>query len=471
MRLTTLPLICICLAFSQSAIAHESVMPVPGEPKSFAAPRIEVTPLKEGVQLIYVQNKTTPLTRMTMVAWNGVGNEEGDNEAGLSSVGADLLLRATETQTTDAVLQTFQRLAADVQTSTRMDHTALSVDVLSETLAPTLQLLDSLFVNPKLDEADLERVRRKHLQALIQEADEPRSLAIRKFFDVTYAGHPMQRWRTGTEAGLKALKAERLKSWQNATWTKTAVDIVVVSSLPLEEVRNALTTNLTQLLGAHSSGARPLIAELPSPTEPAAPKLVWVDKPGASQSVLMLGKAAVGSEAERASRSLGNDVLGGQFSARINLNLREDKGYTYGAYSRILDYQHGSTFYSSSSVRGDVTAASLNEMLKEIREIQKARPVTEREFGEVQTSAVLKWPSQFSPGPRLVYALVGLLREGRDPRSLADEVSGLQAVSIESAQKSLNILLANPHPWVLVIVGDAAKWKESVDALNWSSLL
>ena len=235
MRLATLPLICICLAFGQSAIAHESVMPVPGEPKSFAAPRIEVTPLKEGVQLIYVQNKTTPLTRMTMVAWNGVGNEEGDNEAGLSSVGADLLLRATETQTTDAVLQTFQRLAADVQTSTRMDHTALSVDVLSETLAPTLQLLDSLFVNPKLDEADLERVRRKHLQALIQEADEPRSLAIRKFFDVTYAGHPMQRWRTGTEAGLKALKAERLKSWQNATWTRTAVDIVVVSSFHLQK--------------------------------------------------------------------------------------------------------------------------------------------------------------------------------------------------------------------------------------------
>ena len=152
-----------------------------------------------------------------------------------------------------------------------------------------------------------------------------------------------------------------------------------------------------------------------------------------------------------------------QSKGRQRLYLRGD--------SRILDYQHGSTFYSSSSVRGDVTAASLNEMLKEIREIQKSRPVTEREFGEVQTSAVLKWPSQFSPGPRLVYALVGLLREGRDPRSLADEVSGLQAVSIESAQKSLNVLLTNPHPWVLVIVGDAAKWKESVDALNWSSLL
>ena len=121
----------------------------------------------------------------------------------------------------------------------------------------------------------------------------------------------------------------------------------------------------------------------------------------------MLGKAAVSSQAERASRSLGNDVLGGQFSARINLNLREDKGYTYGAYSRILDYQHGSTFYSSSSVRGDVTAASLNEMLKEIREIQKFVQSLSVSLVRVQTSAVLKWPSQFSPGSRLVYALVG----------------------------------------------------------------
>ena len=125
-----------------------------------------------------------------------------------------LLLRATETQTTDAVLQT-----SVLRRTFRLQHgiTLHWVDVLSETLAPTLQLLDSLFVNPKLDQADLERVRRKHLQALIQEADEPRSLAIRKFFDVTYAGHPMQRWRTGTEAGLKALNPERLKSWQNAT--------------------------------------------------------------------------------------------------------------------------------------------------------------------------------------------------------------------------------------------------------------
>ena len=110
-------------------------------------------------------------------------------------------------------------------------------------------------------------------------------------------------------------------------------------------------------------------------------------------------------------------------------------------------------------------------MLKEIHEIKKARPVTEREFNEVQTSAVLKWPSQFSPGPRLVYALVGLLREGRDPRSLADEVSALQAVKMDRAQESLNLLLDNPHPWVLVIVGDAAKWKESVEALDWASRL
>ena len=462
-------LLLIC-GFAQQGLAHESTMPTPGTPKTFTAPSIEVTTLKEGIQLTHIQNKTTPLTRMAIIAWNGVGNEIGDQEAGLSSMSADLLLRATPTSTTDAVLQEFQRLAADIQTSTLMDHTQVGIDVLSETLAPTLKLLDSLLVNSKLNEDDLERVRRKHLQDLIQETDEPRTLAVRKFFEVVYQGHPMQRWRTGLEQGVKAIQAERLQQWQTATWSQTALDIVVVSSLSIDEVKQALLTNLTHTLAAHTGNKRPVIASLATP-DTTAPQLIWVDKPGASQSVLMLGKALNKPGTEREARELANDVLGGQFSARINLNLREDKGYTYGAYSRILNYQHGSTFYASTSVRADVTAASLTEMLKEVREIKADRPVSDKEFNEVQTSAVLKWPGQFSPGPRLVYAIVGLLREGHSPSVIASEVEGLKAVSMEQAQTSLNALLNEAYPWTLIIVGDAAKWKESVEALKWESLL
>lgn len=464
---TTLLFVC---GLSQGALAHESVMPTPGKPKSFAAPKVEVTTLKDGIELTYVQNKTTPLTRMAILAWNGVGNEKGDQEAGLSSMSADLLLRATKSKSTDAVLQEFQRLAADIQTSTLMDHTQVGIDVLSETLAPTLKLLDSLLVNGQLNDDDLERVRRKHLQNLIQEADEPRTLAVRKFFEVVYNGHPMQRWRSGLEGGLQAIQASRLNEWQTTTWSKTAIDIVVVSSLSLDEVKQALTANLTQTLAAHTGAQRPAIATLAAP-EALTPRLVWVDKPGASQSVLMLGKALAKPGAEREARELANDVLGGQFSARINLNLREDKGYTYGAYSRILNYQHGSTFYASTSVRADVTAASLTEMLKEVREIKAERPVSEKEFNEVQTSAVLKWPAQFSPGPRLVYALVDLLREGKSPSVIASEADALRAVGIAEAQTSLNALLGNNYPWTLVIVGDAAKWKESVEALKWDTQL
>ena len=280
----------------------------------------------------------------------------------------------------------------------------------------------------------------------------------------------MQRWRSGEEADIKALEGKRIQDWQTTTWSQTAMDIVVVSSLSLAEVKEALLSNLSQTLAAHGGKNRPTIASLNKP-DTASPKLIRVDKPGASQSVLMLGKALNKPTNDREARELANDVLGGQFSARINLNLREDKGYTYGAYSRILNYQHGSTFYASTSVRADVTAASLSEMLKEIREIKADKPVSEREFKEVQTSAVLKWPSQFSPGPRLVYAIVGLLREGHSPSVIASEVEGLKAVSMEQAQTSLNALLNEAYPWTLIIVGDAAKWKESVEALKWESLL
>jgi len=470
MKLFRLTSFFIACAFSQIGFASSSTMPTPGSPKTFAAPKIEVTTLKEGIQLTHIQNKTTPLTRMAVIAWNGVGSEGATGEAGLSSLSADLLLRATKSKTTDEVMQAFQRLAADIQTSTLMDHTQLGIDVLSETLAPTLKLLDSLLINDTLNADDLERVRRKHLQALIQEADQPRTLAVRKFFEVVYEGHPMQRWRSGEEADITTLEAKRIQEWQRTTWSKTAMDIVVVSSLSLAQVKEALLTNLSQTLAAHTGTSRPTIAPLTKP-KAASPKLIWVDKPGASQSVLMLGKALDKPSNEREARELGNDVLGGQFSARINLNLREDKGYTYGAYSRILNYQHGSTFYASTSVRADVTAASLTEMLKEVREIKADKPVSEREFKEVQTSAVLKWPSQFSPGSRLVYALVGLLREGHAPTTIVKEAEELGKVNMQEAQTSLNALLNNDYPWTLIVVGDAAKWKKSVEALNWESLL
>ena len=458
------------LLTSTTSWAHESTMPTPGAPKDYTPPSIEVADIKEGVRLIYVHNKTTPLTRLSLVSWHGVANEAGAGESGLSLMAAKLIKRATATQTTDEVLQTFQRLAADVSVSTRVDHTQVSVDVLSETLNPTLTLIDDLLTNPKLDDGDLERIRREQLQNLIQEADQPRVLGYRKFFEVVYAGHPMERWRTGTPDALKAVSSKRVLEWNEATWQRSTFDIVVVSSLSRPDIENAIRTQLKDLLAAHTATKRAPMAKL-AMSETNESKLVWVDKPGSSQSVLLLGKAAHQSTELREARELGNAVLGGQFSSRINLNLREDKGYTYGAYSSIMNFEHGSTFFTSTSVRADVTAASLTEMLNELRQISNERPITSGEFREVKTSKILKWPASFSPGSRLIGTIVSLLREGRDPKGLTSEAELLKAVTIDTAQKSLSDVLKNKYPWVLIIVGDKAKWEASVSDLKWDTKL
>lgn len=460
----------ILLAAAPQSWAHESIMPTPGAPKDYAPPAIEVTDLKEGFRLIYVHNQTTPLTRLSLVSWNGVANEAGAGESGLSLMAAKLLKRATPTQTTDEVLQTLQRLAADVSVSTRVDHSQVSIDVLSETLNPTLNLIDDLLTNAKLENGDLERVRREQLQNLIQEADQPRVLGYRKFFEVVYQGHPMERWRTGTAEALKSLSSKRVLEWNAKTWQGTAIDIIAVSSLTRPEIEGAIRDHLNDLLSLHRGAQRAAMAKLPL-SENTRPKLVWVDKPGSSQSVLLLGKAANQVPPLREARELGNAVLGGQFSSRINLNLREDKGYTYGAYSSIMNFEHGSTFFTSTSVRADVTAASLTEMLNEVTEISGDRPIKESEFKEVKTSKILKWPASFSPGTRLVATIVSLLREGREPRSLTDGAELLRSVSLKTAQQSLSDVLKNQYPWVLVIVGDKSKWETSVTDLKWDSKL
>ena len=345
-----------------------SVMPPAGPSPAVRLPSVWRDQLPNGVRVIGARNVETPTTVIRLRIEAGQRDESLD-KLGLAAITAAMLNESTQTSTNEEISNRLQKLGSSITFAAGNDRTVASVRSLSKHLDETLGIMAEKLLTPKLDAADFARVRAQTAQRVEQAKKEALTVAdvVRQLLLIG-KNNPVAYSNIGTSESVPRLTPEDARGFYAARYSPRAASIVAVSNLDQATVMSKLAV-LAEWKG-------PTIAPTPLrpfPT-PTTGKIYLVDKPDAAQSEVHVSKRALPYDAtgEYFRSSLANFALGGIFSSRINLNLREDKGYTYGAGSYFFGVKEYGVFTAGASVYTNATAASLAEIDKEIRGYAKS---------------------------------------------------------------------------------------------------
>lgn len=352
------------LAYRQATDDFDrSVVPPAGDNPALTPPAIWRGELKNGIRVLGARNDEVPTTTIRLRIAVGQ-RHESLAQLGLAALTASMLNEATEQSSNEELSDRLQKLGATVSFGAGDNDTVATVRSLSRNLDETLAVLAEKLMQPKFAEADFERLKAQTLQAIETSKKEASPTA-----DVVYRlllfgrQNPIAYQNAGTSATLAALSLDDARQFYARRYSPAIASIVVVSDLDQAALLEKLAVLETW------QGSEVAKAPLAAFPDTGKTRIYLVDKPGAAQSEIRIGKRALTFDAtgEFYRAGLANFVLGGTFSSRINLNLREDKGYTYGARSGFSGEEDYGTFTARAGVRTDATAASIVEFEKEIR--------------------------------------------------------------------------------------------------------
>lgn len=339
-----------------------SVMPPPGSNPAITLPAIWRGELNNGIRVLGTRNTEVPTTTISLRLNVGQRHETLE-KLGLAAMTAGMLNEATELSSNEELSDRLQKLGASITFSANDDYTIANVRSLTRNLDETLAVLVEKLLQPKFDPADFAR-RQAQTQQTIETSKKEASVTADVVFQKLLFGHdnPISYMNIGTSETVAALTLEDVRTFYDSHYSPQVASLVAVSDLDSEAVLKKLAV-LERWQGAEVPAAA--LAEFPTLDKM---KIHLVDKPEAAQSEIRIGQHSLPFDAtgEFYRAGLANFVLGGTFSSRINLNLREDKGYTYGARSYFAGQKDRGAFIARSGVRTDVTAESILEFRKEI---------------------------------------------------------------------------------------------------------
>ena len=310
------------------AVDRSSLPPLGGLPP-FQFPLIDRQTLSSGLRVWTVEHRAVPLISMLVLVRRGAAADPPGQE-GLAAIAGDLLDEGCGNLDALALHEALGRIGAQLETEVGSDATLLGLTVLSRFADRGVALLAAMIREPRLDAEDFERVRDLRLNRLIQIRDMPPALADRAFTELVYGGHPYGHLAIGSEDALRALTLESVKNFHAGAYVPSNVTVIAAGNGSHAELRALIDRafgDWPPARGVETSDG----AVLAVPDQPAA-RLALLHKPGAAQSELRIGHISIArNDPDYLHLLVLNMVLGGQFVSRINMNLREDKGYTYGA--------------------------------------------------------------------------------------------------------------------------------------------
>ncbi len=374
-------------------------------------------------------------------------------KSGLASMTMDMLNEGAGGQSAEDLAKAGRRLGSSLGTWAGLDGAGISLRSLRRNLGPSLDLMQTVLATPDFPQADLDLMRKKRIQDLKAERDDPNDIAARVFARLTYGD--AYAGRLTQEADYQAISTDDLRAWYGANLSPATSLLLVGGDTTMAEVLPLLESRFGGWTAAESAPplARPTLASVP---QQGPPVVYLVDKPGAAQSVLRIG-AFVGEETDPdwPAFNLANLAVGGQFTARINMNLREDKGITYGARTSVAHNYLPGLWYASTSVVTPETATGVVEILRELREARAERPITAEELDNARGGLIGTWPLNFESPGYLLDQTADILRYKLPETWLTDFMPTYQAVTVAQANAAFQARV-DPDQLVILVVGDAA---------------
>lgn len=447
--------------------ADRSRAPETGTPPELKLPQLQRATLSNGLQVVLAERHEVPLVNLWMSADIGYAADRFASP-GTASLTMALLSAGTTRRNALQVSDELALLGAQFSSHSSLDSSIARLSALKSKLEPSLELYADLILNPSFPESDFRLQQKQQLSQIKREESTPGQMALRVFPRLIYGqGHPYATPLTGsgtTESITKMTRADVAAFYR--TWFRpNHATLIVVGDTTLAQI--------TPLLEKSLSGWHP--GETPrkdiQPVSLPPQSLVYlIDKPGAPQSMIIVGSVAPPSAHPReiAIEAM-NNGLGGIFSSRINLNLREEKHWSYGARSMLMDARGQRPYITFANVQSDKTKESMVEILKEFRDILGPRPLSAAELQSIQAYETLRLPGSRETQTSVGSSILNLVQFGLPDdyyETYAGKVRALTSAQIDAAAH----IVVHPDQMTWVVVGDRSKIETSIRELGLGEL-
>jgi zinc protease len=438
-----------------------SLTPSLGTRKTFSPPALASARLANGLTVIVSERRELPKVAVGLLMKSGAAADP-PHLAGTAWMTAEMLDEGTTSRSALQIQAELDRLGTVLGTSAESEVSHVSLDTLRKHLKPSLELMADLVLNASFPNEELERQRKQRLDSILQERNSPPTIARKVFRYVLFGkDHPFGRETAGNELSVRALKRDDLVHFYRAYWMPNHAALAFAGDINLDEaVRLAEST-----LGDWHAGEVPR-SDMPLVDPPQRLKIYLIDRQDAPQSQVRIGSIGPPRKtADLYAIELLNTVLGGAFSSRLNLNLREDKGYTYGASSSFAYGRRLGLWAAGAGVQTQFTAEALLEFRKELSEIRDQRPIRTEELEMAKENLTRGFSQRFETLGRLVDQVVDVVSFELPLEDIRNYPRAIERVSLEEAQSAARKYI-DPDGAVAVIVGNLKLIGPPILALN-----
>jgi len=443
--------------------AARSVLPELGTPHEMKLPLLQEGVLSNGLRLLLAERHEIPVVNFWLDVNAGFSADQFVH-AGTARLASSLLTGGTKRRTALEISDELQMLGAQLTSGCNLDMSTVYLSALKSTLDDALDIFADTVLNPLFPEADFERQKQLQLAAITNEKVTPLQMALRALPPILFGtGHAygVPLTGSGTEESVQQMRREDMVRFHAAWFKPNNATLIVVGDTTMYEIK----PKLEKLFSTWSSGSVPP-KNLTAVPRPANPTIYLVDKPGAQHSVVIAGTIAPPPTVEdEIPLETMNNVFGGAFGARLNMNLREDKHWSYGAGSVLYGACAQRPFLAYASVQGDKTADSIAEMMSELKGMLGEKPVTEEELEKTKQQQIFELPGAHETMNSVGGLLSDLLQFGL-PLNFYDtyvsRVSALDVTAIETAAKTI----LTPSNMIWMVVGDRESVEPALRALN-----
>jgi zinc protease len=442
-------------------------VPSAGIPPKATFPDIQRTTLSNGLKVIFAERDVVPIVNFWMEFDAGYASDQYA-KPGTANMAMGMLDEGTKTRSALEMSDELSMLGASLGAGSNLDQSSVTMSALKTNLDASLELYADAILNPSFPAEDFERNKKQTLARIQREKATPIQMALRVFPKLLYGeNHAYSNPLTGsgTEATVSAMTREDLVKF-HATWIRpNNATLIVVGATTLNEIKPKLEKYFDGWKAADVPTKNIMDVELAD--EPA---IYIMDKPGAPQSIIFAGHIAPPeNNPDEIAIDMMNTALGGAFVSRINMNLREDKHWAYGAFSVLYSAKAQRPYFAYAPVQTDKTMESMIEITKELNDVVGDRPITNEELDRVQASKILELPGSWETINSVGGAINALVRYGYPDDYYTTYPEKVQAASLSDLRNAAEKLV-QPENLIWVVVGDREKIEAGIRSLDYGEI-
>jgi zinc protease len=462
----------VCHPFPEYTVEKSTVdrskLPELGTPKSSKFPVLEREELSNGLSIVLAKRKGVSTVVMRLMVDAGYKTDYLASP-GTASLAMNLLDEGTKDLNSLEINEKLQLLGASISTFSNQDNSTVYMNTLKPSLDASIDVFADVILNPAFPEKEFDRLKTEQINTIKNEKSQPFPMALRVMNKILYGeGHPYSNPYTGTgyEASVEKLTRKDMLKFYDSWMKPNNATIIVTGDVEMTELKS----KLEKKLGKWKKGSVPSIT-FTAPKTNSKNTLYLIDRPESLQSVIIAGHLTekYGGVSEIALEQMVS-ILGGDFTSRINMNLREDKHWAYGAGGLVLGAKEERPFIVYAPVQTDKSAESVTELRKEISEFVTTRLATQDELDKVKTNQVLKLPGQWETNSSVNSSVANLVRYNLpdDYYQLYDQ--NVRNLSIDDIQK-VSKQVVDPTAVNWFMVGDRAKIAGKLDELGFDNII